>query len=171
MKNTCNVNDEQLSGYKGPDESTSKRKMLTKEKGKGTNSLHKPLNQTTTQSRPCNNDSTEENLTIKERKRANNALVETTGPGFKISGNTIHEIPDKNMNDVQTGNTTEVPYKFVNSGTHCDIKKGAQTSKQCTGREILPRIQIPGKTMQKTPNKNQELRTDGQHKCQNHRKN
>jgi hypothetical protein len=109
-------------------------------------------------------------LTLKERKRANNALVETTNPGFKISGNTTHKIPDKNRNYVQTGNTTEVPYKFVNSGTHCDIKKGAQASKQCTGRDNLPRIQIPGNTMHKTPNKKQELRTDGQHKCQNHRK-
>jgi hypothetical protein len=57
-KNTHNVNDEQLSGYKGPDESTSKRKMLNKGKGKGTNTLHKPLNQTTTKSGPRNNDST-----------------------------------------------------------------------------------------------------------------
>jgi hypothetical protein len=115
LKNTSNVNDEQLSGYKGH--------------------------------------------------------VETTGPGFKISGNTINEIPDKNRNYVQTDNTTEVPYKFVNSGTHCDIKKGAQTSKQCTGQDNLPRIQIPGNTMHRTPNKKkQELHTDRQHKCQNQRK-
>jgi hypothetical protein len=82
-KNTRNVNDEQFSGYKSPDKSTSKQKMLLKEKGKGTNTLHKPLNQTTTKSGPCNNDSTKENLTLKERKWANNALVETTDPGFK----------------------------------------------------------------------------------------
>jgi hypothetical protein len=65
LKNTRNVNYEQLSGYKGPDESTSKRKMLTREKCKGTNTLHKPLNQTTTKSGPHNNDSTKEILTLK----------------------------------------------------------------------------------------------------------
>jgi hypothetical protein len=51
------------------------------------------------------------------------------------------------------------------------LKEGAQTSKQCTGRDNLPRIQIPGNTMHKTSNKKQVRRTDGQHKCQNHRKN
>jgi hypothetical protein len=47
----------------GLEESTSKRKMIYKKEGKGTNTLHKPPNQTTTKSGPRNNDNTKEILT------------------------------------------------------------------------------------------------------------
>jgi hypothetical protein len=98
--------------------------MLTKEKGKGTNTLHKSLNQTTTKSGPRNNNNTKEILTLK-RKQAMHLLRQPTQDS-KYPGIPYTKHLTKNRNYLQTGNTsvkiTEVPYKFVYSGTHFDIK-------------------------------------------------
>jgi hypothetical protein len=63
------------------------------------------------------------------------------------------------------GNTTDVPYKFVNAGTHCNNKKKERerASNALGETNNLPRIQLPGNTKQ-------ELRIDRRHKCQKSQK-